>query len=90
MRILWHIIKGDNRFSLLEKGIPDITQKVLSSQLRELEKSGIIDKRVLKDSPPKTIIYEINEEYQELIPIVHQICDFSLHYAADHQIKIED
>ena len=90
MRILWHIIQGDNRFSLLEKGIPDITQKVLSSQLRELEASGILSKRVIKEQPPKTIIYEINEKYHELIPIVNQICDFSLHYAKEHDILIQE
>lgn len=41
LRILWHIIQGDNRFSLLAKAIPDITQKVLASQIKELETSGI-------------------------------------------------
>lgn len=89
-RILWHIIQGDNRFSMIEKGIPDITQKVLTSQLREMESSGILVKKVIKDTPPKMIIYEINEEYKELIPLVNSYCDFSLHYAKDHNIMIQD
>lgn len=36
LRILWHIIHGENRFSLLMRAIPDISQKVLVSQLRGL------------------------------------------------------
>lgn len=34
LRILWHIINGDNRFSLLRKSIPDITNKMLITQLK--------------------------------------------------------
>lgn len=42
-RILWHIIHGDNRFSLLQKGIPDITGKMLTTQLKELEVNGLVE-----------------------------------------------
>ena len=54
LRILWHIAHGDNRFSLLTKAIPDISQKVLTVQLKELEESGIITKTVVNNNPPKT------------------------------------
>ena len=37
LRILWHIMNGDNRFSMLEKTIDSITPKVLMSQLNEME-----------------------------------------------------
>ena len=89
-RILWHILHGDNRFSLLQKGIPEITPKVFTSQIRELEESGIIVKEVVKEAPPKIIIYRINDAYEELISIVKAICDFSKHYAKDHLIEIPD
>lgn len=42
LRILWHIVHGDNRFSLLQKGIPDITEKMLTTQLKDMENSGVI------------------------------------------------
>ncbi|MBZ4684072.1 MAG: hypothetical protein PWP46_2218 [Fusobacteriaceae bacterium] len=45
LRILWHIIHGDNRFSLLLKAIPEITEKMLTTQLRELEKHNLIIKK---------------------------------------------
>jgi|GEM_PF-2732784 len=41
MRLLWHIMYGDNRYSLLRRAIPEITEKMLNTQLRELK--SIID-----------------------------------------------
>ena len=66
LRILWHIIHGDNRFSMLKKAIPDITEKVLYTQLRDLQKSGIIEKEIVNEQPPKTILYHLREEYKDL------------------------
>ena len=69
LRILWHIMNGDNRFSMLEKTIDSITPKVLMSQLNEMEESGLILKHVLVSTPPKVVVYEINPEYLSLIHI---------------------
>lgn len=87
-RILWHILHGNNRFSLLEKGIPDITQKVLASQLRELENSKILKRIVVKNEPPKTVYYSINDTYSDLIPIIEALCSFSNDYAKKNNIII--
>jgi DNA-binding HxlR family transcriptional regulator len=89
-RILWHIIQGDNRYSLLTKAIPDISPKVLVSQLRELEESGILQKEVVDPNPPKIIVYQIAEEYQELLPILESICTFTRAYAKKNQIYITE
>lgn len=90
LRILWHIIHGDNRFSLLIKAIPDITQKVLVSQLKELECSGIIKRNVIDDNPPKTILYAIADEQLELIPIIDNICNYTKKYAKEKSIFVAD
>lgn len=90
MRILWHVINGDNRFSLLVKAIPDITQKVLGSQLKELEQSGILKRNVINDNPPRTIIYEIADEQKGLIPVVENLCKYTKDYAKGKSIKVPD
>ncbi len=90
LRILWHIIHGDNRFSLLMKCIPDISQKVLVSQLQDLGKKGIIERIVVDDNPPKVIIYKIMEKYKSLIPVIDSICEFSETYARESGITITD
>lgn len=90
LRILWHIIHGDNRFSLLIKAIPDITQKVLGSQLRELEQSGILKRTIIDDNPPKTIIYEIAEEQNALISVIEDICAYTKDYAKKKEIVVPE
>lgn len=81
LRIIWHIINGHNRFSMLQKCICDITPKVLMSQLKELEASGLINRSVLKAKPPKVVVYEVNPEHGELVKLVSSICDFAHSYS---------
>lgn len=90
LRILWHIIHVDNRFSLLIKAIPDITQKVLVSQLKELQKSGIIERNIINDNPPKTIVYNISKEQSALIPVIDGICVYAKDYARGKNIFVID
>lgn len=90
LRILWHIIHGDNRFSMLKKAIPDITEKVLYTQLRALEESGIIEKEIVIEKPPKTVIYHLRKEYSDLERIIEDICGFTKRYALQNQIYIKE
>ncbi len=90
LRILWHIIHGDDRFSLLIKAIPDITQKVLASQLKELEQSGILKRNVIDNNPPKIILYAIADEQLELIPIIDNLCEYTKKYAKEKSIYVGD
>ncbi|MGL4546452.1 winged helix-turn-helix transcriptional regulator [Eubacterium aggregans] len=53
LRILWHVLKGENRFSSLLKGIPDITKKVLATQLKEMEQQGLLDRKIERSKPLK-------------------------------------
>src|SRR4051812_29824406 len=54
MVILFHLF-GDNvlRFSDLERAIPDVTQKMLAQQLRQLERDGMVRRIVHAQIPPK-------------------------------------
>ncbi len=89
MRILWHILNGDNRFSLLQKGIPDISHKMLVTQLKELELSNILVRRVISDKP-LNVVYSLSTEYKALVPLVQGFCDFSKEYALENQISLGD
>jgi DNA-binding HxlR family transcriptional regulator len=89
LRILWHIMDGDNRFSLLQKGIPDISEKMLTTQLRELEGSGLITRTVICEKP-LNVQYALSEEYPELKVIAGGICDFAKVYGEKNNIHIEE
>jgi DNA-binding HxlR family transcriptional regulator len=51
--ILWHLGIRTNRYSELRRQIPGITEKMLIQQLRELERDGIIERRVYPEVPPR-------------------------------------
>ncbi len=89
LRILWHVLNGDNRFSLLQKGIPDITHKMLVTQLKELEQSSILIRKVVSEKP-LNVEYYLSTKYKELIPLVQGFCDFSKDYATQNEIILED
>ena len=90
LRILWHIVHGDNRFSLLSKAIPDISQKVLTAQLKEMEQNGIIKRTIINDNPPKTIVYNVTEEQSELIDIMEKLCNYTKKYAKKQSIMVAE
>jgi DNA-binding HxlR family transcriptional regulator len=87
-QVLWHIANGDNRFSLLEKVIPGITQKVLASQIRELEEDGLIEKNIIGELPPKIIIYRICQNNSEILSLLENMCTFTEAYAKRNGIRI--
>lgn len=90
LRIVAHIINGDNRFSILQKKIDDITPKVLMSQLKELEASGLINRNVIKEMPPKIVVYEINKEYSDIVDIVDNLEQFAKGYSNRNDIATEN
>ncbi|NJO83746.1 MAG: winged helix-turn-helix transcriptional regulator [Blastochloris sp.] len=51
--ILWHLGIRTNRYSELRRQIPGVTEKMLIQQLRELERDGIIERRVYPEVPPR-------------------------------------
>jgi len=61
------------RFGELKKTIPKITQKMLSQQLKELEKDGLVTRTVYPEVPPK-VEYAATELANELSPILDQLC----------------
>ena len=51
--ILFHLLSGKKRFNELRRLIPSVTQRMLTLQLRKLEKDDIIIRTVYPEVPPK-------------------------------------
>ena|SRR5690349_19296414 len=71
--ILWHLFQEVKRFSALRRDIPGITQKMLTEQLREMERDGIIHRKVYPQVPPK-VEYSLTPLGESLKPIVDAMC----------------
>lgn len=83
--ILLHLLKnGIMRFSDLKRSIPNITQKMLTKNLRELENEDIIERFVYPQVPPK-VEYSITEYGKELEPLLHAMHKWGVKHALHKQ-----
>lgn len=71
--ILCHLTHGKKRTSDLKRLMPNITQKMLTQQLRELEEDGVINRIVYNQVPPK-VEYELSEYGRSLEGILNSLC----------------
>ena len=70
--VIWYLRGGPRRFSELRLDIPRATAKVLTMRLRELERRGIITRKVMPTSPP-SVEYALTGTGQELVPAMEAI-----------------
>lgn len=73
--ILWHLKDKARRFSELKRLIPEITEKMLIQQLRELEKDEIVNRKVYSDVPPK-VEYSFTDYGRSLEPALKVLCQW--------------
>ncbi len=88
MPILWRLKDRVYRYSELKRAIPHISDKMLTSQLRELEKEGFVHRKVYAVVPPKTE-YRITERGNMAIPIVETLRNFGIQLMEIEGIDIE-
>ena len=80
--ILLHLLKESPlRFSELTKKIPGITQKMLTKQLRELEKEDIVHRTVYPVVPPK-VENSITQYGESLSPILNAMHEWGTHHTS--------
>lgn len=77
--ILWHLKDEARRFSDLKRLIPEITEKMLIQQLRELERDGIVSRNVHSKVPPK-VEYAFTEYGLSLKPVLQVLCNWGEHH----------
>lgn len=73
--VLWYLRNGKKRFSELKARIPDITDKMLSLQLKALEQDGLVTRTVFPEVPPR-VEYELTNEGLSLIPVLTALADW--------------
>lgn len=74
--ILYHLILGTLRYSELRKKMPTVTERTLSLQLKNLEKDGLVNRKVYTSKPPLKVEYSLTEFGKTLIPLIQGIADW--------------
>ena len=67
--VLYLISRDINRFGLLKRGVEGISKQMLTKQLRELERDGLITRKIYAEIPPK-VEYFISEKGFSIFPVI--------------------
>ena len=71
--VLFYLSEGSRRFGELRRCMPDATQKMLTQQLRELERDGIVARKVYHQVPPK-VEYSLTAYGRTLRGVMRELC----------------
>lgn len=79
--ILRDLLPGTKRFGELKKSIGNVSQKVLTAQLRDMEEKGLVSRKVFAEVPPR-VEYSLTELGQSLKPILDAMSHWGEAYKA--------
>jgi DNA-binding HxlR family transcriptional regulator len=77
--ILSHLLDGTKRFNELRREVPNVTQRMLTLQLRELEEDGVVHREIYQQIPPR-VEYSLTEFGRSLEPILLLMRDWGQQY----------
>ena len=71
--ILYHLKETSKRYSELRKGMPGVTERTLSLQLKQLEEDELISKQVYGEKPPIKVVYGLTDFGKSFTPVLDAI-----------------
>ncbi len=71
--IIFHLLDGRKRFTELARALNGVTQKMLTQQLREMERNGLVERKVFAQVPPR-VEYSLTSLGVSLRPVVDAMC----------------
>jgi len=87
-QIWWRLSSGIRRFGELQRSIPEITPKMLTQQLRELERDGVVSRIVYPEVPPK-VEYCLTEYGKTLAPVFSSMSEWGgAHLQRSHRPRL--
>ena len=81
--ILMSLEKGPRRFGELRKTVPNVTERMLTLQLREMEADGLLIRTVYAEVPPR-VEYRLTDIARSLVPICDQLHDWGVKHRLLH------
>lgn len=79
LEILFMLMQGGVRFGVLRRALAPITQHMLTAQLRELERDGLVSRNVLAEKPLQ-VEYELTDSAWGLTPAFRELLTWSKTY----------
>lgn len=89
MGIVWHLLDGPKRYKELHEEVCQITQKTLTTKLKELEEKGLISREVFPEIPPK-VVYSLTPIGEKLKNILREMDAWGVEYAKQKGEVIEE
>ena len=86
--VIWYLRKDKKRFGELKKHIPDITEKMLSLTLRQLESDGLVERTVFAEVPPR-VEYSLTAHGKSLLPMVEEMAAWGRKKTKDEGQMVE-
>ena len=83
--ILRDLMPGTKRFGELKKSVGNVSQKVLTAQLRAMEESGLVNRKVYAEVPPK-VEYSLTELGKSLKPILDSMWAWGKDYKKQQEL----
>ena len=74
--ILYHLKDEAKRYNELRKEVPSVTEMTLSLQLKQLEKDGLVSRKVYGKKPPVKVVYSLTDFGKSFIPILEAITEW--------------
>jgi DNA-binding HxlR family transcriptional regulator len=71
--VLWYLKDNRKRFAEINKLIPQMTERMLSITLKQLEEDGLVLREVYTTKPPLKVEYSLTEFGKSCLPMLHEI-----------------
>jgi DNA-binding HxlR family transcriptional regulator len=84
--VFWNLRNGALRFGEFKKILIGINDKMLSQVLKELEKSGVVERKVITISPPN-VEYALTTEGQKLLPVMLQMQEWGKKFEVGQSVQ---
>ena len=83
--IVRDLLAGTKRFGELQRSVGNVSQKVLTAQLREMEEDGLVDRKVYPEVPPR-VEYSLTELGRSLEPVLSALWTWGEGYKAQSSL----
>jgi DNA-binding HxlR family transcriptional regulator len=84
--IIFVLMRSRSRFAEIRAAIPDITDRMLSERLQELEQEGILERTVVPETPVR-VEYALTKKGRALVPVVDALIEWSHKWVGQKKVR---